>query len=265
MNNFYLTLKLIHIKYIFMWIGIIFILIIVLLPFSWIIKNSFIINNDFSLLNYYRIFDKTIFFKYIFNSLFVTLFCILLTLPIALLSSYALVRFDFTLKRYSVLLLILPLIPPISILVPIIILFNKLNLFDTLFSVVVMNLLFNLPFVIWMLRNYIISIPLDIEEVGLIEGCNYFSLLTKITIPLIKPGLIAVSVYLFISVWNNYLFAFAFIASPEKRLISQMFQSWGSNYGGLFASSIICMLPPTIIFLFFQKWLINNLNLYWNQ
>ena len=137
---------------------------------------------------------------------------------------------------------------------------NNLGLIDTYFSLVLVNTVFHLPFAVWMLRNFILATPREIEESALIDGCNYLNVLIRITTPSIYPGLIAVSVFLFISTWNNYLFAFALIASSEKRVISQamlaFLSAWGNNCGGLCAAGMICIIPLIGIFLLFQKWFV---------
>ena len=107
-----------------------------------------------------------------------------------------------------------------------------------------------------MLRNFILATPREIEESALIDGCNYLNVLIRITTPSIYPGLIAVSVFLFISTWNNYLFAFALIASSEKRVISQAMLAFHFDYGGLCAAGMICIIPLIGIFLLFQKWFV---------
>lgn len=257
-----------NLKFFFTWIGLIFISIFVLIPLIWGLRTSLVPNDEFSFIpnNYtlehysHLLFERPIFLKNILNTLYVTLFSIIISLPIALLGSFAIARFNFPGKKFSILLIILPLIPSITILVPLLSYINKIGLVDTFLSVVLVNTVFHLPFAIWMLRNFILATPLEIEESALIDGCNYLNVLIKITIPSIYPGLIAVSVFLFISTWNNYLFAFALISTPEKRLISQtmlaFLSAWGNNYGSLSAAGIICVIPPFIIFLLFQKWFI---------
>ena len=257
----------INLKLFFTWIGLIFISIFVFIPLIWGLRTSFIPNNEFSFIptkyildHYIELFKRPIFLLTILNTLYVTFLSIIISIPIALLGAFSIARFNFPGKKFSILLIILPLIPAITILVPLLSYINKMGLIDTYISVVLVNTVFHLPFAVWMLRNFILATPVEIEESALIDGCNYLNVLIRITTPSIYPGLIAVSVFLFISTWNNYLYAFALIATPEKRVISQamlaFLSAWGNNYGGLCAAGMICIIPPILIFLLFQKWFI---------
>ncbi len=114
-----------------------------------------------------------------------------------------------------------------------------------------------------MLRNFIIGTPVTIEESALIDGCTPFQVVWRIVLPAIFPGIIAVSVFIFISSWNGYLFAFALIADPKKRVLSQailaFLGAWGTDWGGLSAVGILALIPPVTLFLLFQKWFIAGL------
>ncbi|MCP4406040.1 MAG: carbohydrate ABC transporter permease [bacterium] len=136
-------------------------------------------------------------------------------------------------------------------------------IYNTLFAVTMVTVVFNLPFAVWMLRNFIIGTPVTIEESALIDGCTPFQVIWRIVLPAIFPGIIAVSVFIFISSWNGYLFAFALIADPKKRVLSQailaFLGAWGTDWGGLSAVGMIALIPPILLFLLFQKWFIAGL------
>ena len=252
------------------WIGFISISLFVLAPLLWGLRTSLTPNNElswipehFTLEHYRNILSRPLFFMFIKNTLFVSLGAIAVTVPVALMGGYSLARYHFPGKGLSFILMILPLLPPIAILVPLVSYINKLAIYDTLFSVIVVTVVFNVPFAVWMLRNFIISTPVTIEESALIDGCTPFSVLWRITLPAIFPGIIAVSVFIFINSWNGYLFAFALIASPEKRVLSQailaFLGAWGTDWGGLTAIGILALIPPVALFLLFQKWFIAGL------
>jgi ABC-type glycerol-3-phosphate transport system permease component len=187
----------------------------------------------------------------------------LVTIIISIPGAYALARFNFKGKKLSYVLLIFPLLPAISILVPLVSYFNSLGLYDTLYAVIIANIVFNLPFAIWMLRNYIMTITYEIEEAALIDGCTHFEIIFKITIPIMLPGVIATSVFIFMGAWNNYLFSMALTSSQNLRVLPQGILSflgtWGTQWGGLTAAGIVTLLPPIIFFLIFQKWFIRGI------
>jgi multiple sugar transport system permease protein len=249
------------------WIGFIAITLFVLAPLLWGIRTSLTPNSESALipkhltLEYYKdILGRPLFFLHIKNTLIVSLEAIAITLPIALLGGYALARYEFPGKRASFILMVLPLLPPVAILVPLVAYINKMGIYDTLFAVTMVTVVFNLPFAVWMLRNFIIATPVAIEESALIDGCSPFGVVWRITIPAIYPGVVAVAVFIFITSWNGYLFPFSLIATPGKRLLSQailaFLTAWGTNWGGLSAVGMLALIPPVVLFLFFQKWFI---------
>lgn len=252
------------------WIGFIAIAIFVLAPLIWGVRTSFTPNDEFSwipknptLEHYRNIFSRPLILLFLRNTLLVSLGSIAITLPIAMLGGYSLARYQFPGKNLSFVLMILPLLPPIAILVPLVAYINKMAIYDTLFAVTMVTVVFNLPFAVWMLRNFIIGTPVTIEESALIDGCTPFQVVWRIVLPAIFPGIIAVSVFIFINSWNGYLFAFALIADPKKRVLSQailaFLGAWGTDWGGLSAVGMIALIPPILLFLFFQKWFIAGL------
>jgi len=252
------------------WIVLLIIAVVILFPILWGIRTSFVesmeasvIPRRWTLANYAELLREPIFLGYIRNSLVVALGTVAVTLPLALMGGYSLGRFDFPGKNLSVLLLVMPLLPAIAVLVPLIIYMRAVGVYNTLSAVILANVIFQLPFAVWMVRGFLQSVPTEIEEAAAIDGCSRLGALWRITAPLAAPGLIAVALFVLIGSWNNYLFAFAFTASPELRVLPMailyFIGSWGTNYGGLTAASIIAVLPVMILFLIFQRWFIQGM------
>jgi ABC-type glycerol-3-phosphate transport system permease component len=251
------------------WSGVIFIAVIIIFPVYWGMRTSLVPNGNLSIfpnpitLEHYKMLFQMGYMNNIKNSLIVSIGTILVTLPLAVLAGYALARFDFPGKRYSVVLLILPLLPAIAVLVPLILYMRRLGLYNTLFAVVLASTVFALPFCTWMIRGFMLSIPREIEEAGLIDGCGPFQALFKIAIPLAAPGLIAVGIFTFISAWNNYLFSFAFTTKRALQVVPAallgFISAWGENYGGMNAAAVVAMIPVLTFFLLFQKWFIQGM------
>lgn len=258
-------------RYTLSWGAIGIICLIALFPFLWGLKTSFTAPLNIGLLtsdrvhvdNYRYILSLPEFSRYIWNSVKVAAATLAIILPMAVAGGYALARFEFPGKKLSVLLIILPLVPAISVLVPMIIFMRRLGLFNTLAGVVLANVVFNTPYVVWMVRGFIAQIPREIEEAAEIDGCSALGALALVVIPLSVPGLIASGIFVLISTWNNYLYAFAFTTSPNLRVLPQgmlaFLGSWGTNYGGLNAAAVVAMLPPMIFFLMFQKLFIQGM------
>jgi multiple sugar transport system permease protein len=257
-------------KKVIIWSVGILILLFVLFPFLWGLKIAISSKVELSILpssisfdNFIQLLSRNEFLIYLKNSTIVSLASVLFTISISISGAYAMARFEFKLKKLSYLLVIFPLLPSVSILVPLVSYFNSLGLYDSLIAVIIANVVFNLPFALWMLRNYILTINYEIEEAALIDGCTYFQIIFRITLPIMLPGLIATSIFIFLGAWNNYLFAFALTSSQNLRVLPQgilsFLGSWGTQWGGLTAAGIITLLPPIILFLFFHKWFIKGI------
>jgi ABC-type glycerol-3-phosphate transport system permease component len=251
------------------WVGTLFVVVVIIFPVYWGLRTSLVPNANLDFIpsvlttEHYQMLFAAGFMKNIKNSLIVSLGTILFTLPIALLAGYSLARFDFPGKRYSAVLLVLPLLPAIAVLVPLILYMRGLGIYNTLYSVILASAVFALPFCTWMIRGFMLSIPREIEEAALIDGCGPFMALYKIAIPLAAPGLIAVAIFTLISAWNNYLFSFAFTTRTALQVVPAallgFISAWGENYGGMNAAAMVATLPVLIFFLIFQKWFVQGM------
>ncbi len=256
-------------RFIFGWLGILFVIVIIVFPVYWGVRTSLAPNGNLGFFpaeltsEHYEGLFAGGFFRNVQNSLIVSLSTIFFTLPIAVLAGYALARFDFPGKRYSAVLLVLPLLPAIAVLVPLILYMRGLGIYNTLYSVILAGTVFSLPYCTWMIRGFMLSIPREIEEAALIDGCGAFRALFTIAIPLAAPGLISVAIFTLISAWNNYLFSFAFTTKRDLQVVPAallgFIQAWGTNYGGMNAAAVVAILPPLTFFLIFQKWFVQGI------
>jgi multiple sugar transport system permease protein len=255
---------------ILVWFGFIAIAAFVLLPLLWGLRTSLapefdskIIPSSFTLKNYISVMSRPELFLYSGNSLIISIATIAIVLPIALVGAYALARFNFIGKEFGVVFMIIPLLPAIAVLVPLVTYMNKLHMYNSLIAVILVNSVFNLPFAIWTLRNFIISNPISIEEAALIDGCSRMQMLFSVAIPMMKPGIVSVVVYTFINSWNSLIFSFALTPSPKLRVMPQgilaFMGTWGTQWGGLTALGILALIPPLVLFLLFQKYFVAGL------
>lgn len=255
---------------VFRFLGLILISMFVLAPLLWGAKVSLAPKYDTSIIpreltteHYRYIFSRPEFLRYLKNSLVVSLGAIAIALPLALLGGYALARFQFPGKQFSFLFLVFPLLPLIAVLVPLVSFLNRLGLYNRLGGLIIVNAIFNLPLAIWMLRNFLLEVPTEIEEAALVDGCSRLAALIRIAIPLMIPGLVAATVFVFITTWNNYLYASALITKPALRVLPQgilaFIGTWGTYWGGLTAAGIVTLAPPLVLFFLFQRWFIAGL------
>jgi len=248
-------------------LGYVFFALFLFVPFLWGLRTSLadqfdvhFIPTHISLIHYQTILSRPEFYSYLSNSILVALVSIAGVVVIAVPAGYALARIKFRGQKWGGVLLILPLLPPVAILVPLVAYFQKLGLYNTLAGVIIANVVFNLPLAVWMLRNFIHGCPYEIEEAARVDGCSRLGLMVRIVMPLMAPGVVAVSLFVFINSWNNYLFAFALTSSQSLRVLPQAILAflgiWGTYWGGLCAAGLLVLIPPVVLFLFFQKWFI---------
>jgi ABC-type glycerol-3-phosphate transport system permease component len=196
------------------------------------------------------------------RSLIVSLCTTILAVAIASLAGYALARFNFRGREsYSFFMLATQMMPAILFLVPLFEILRVIGLVNTLSGLILSYLTFSLPFCIWLLRGYFEGISPDLEAAALTDGCSRLQALWYIVLPLAAPALVATGAFAFINAWNEFLFAFI-LAGNQPLLTVQLFAfigQYGPEYGNLMASALLVAIPPVVIFLLMQRYMIRGL------
>jgi len=150
-----------------------------------------------------------------------------------------------------------------QIIIPLFTVSRTLGLLNTPWALIITYLSFNVPVGIILSSNYFNAIPRSLGEAAHVEGCGSFQIFTWITLPLTLPGLAATSIYIFINIWQEFLVAISFISDTSQYTLPVGLTSYVGQYntdwGGLMATSVIVGMPAIIIFLFFQKYFIDNI------
>jgi len=214
--------------------------------------------------SYVKLFDATNFVTYTFNSLIVAVCTVVLALAIASPASYALTRFPFLAKPvFSASVLFIYMFPPILLGVPLFIIFARLGLTNSLFGLVLAHTTFALPFVIWMLRDFFLAVPRDVEDSAMVDGCSRLRALWSIVLPMARPGLIAAGIFTFILSWNDYIYALILIKSESSKTlslgISMFLESTSIEPGLMMSSGVLITAPILVMFMFIQKYLVQGL------
>lgn len=237
---------------------------IMLLPFFWMITTSFkeeidifvmppkFLDIRYSLDNYRWLFNRLPFFSYMFNTIKVTVMVVILQLLTSSLGGYAFARFRFRGRdKLFMLYLAAMMVPGFVTLVPTFILFRNLGLYDTHWPLILPGV--TSAFGTFMLRQFFLGIPLELEEAARIDGCSPFGILLRVFMPLSKPALTTLAIFIFNVVWNDYLAPLIFIVSPSKMTltvaISMLQMSFSTNWGLLMSGLTISILPVLIAFL----------------
>jgi multiple sugar transport system permease protein len=201
--------------------------------------------------------------RFLLNTVIVAVGTTVLSLVLGSAAAYALTRF-FHRQRTGLLVAVMltRLIPPVVLIIPIYVLFRNLNLLDTHFGLILAYLTFALPFVIWMMRGFLMDIPIELEEAALIDGASRFQALIKVVLPLAAPGLAATAIFVILLAWNDFFYALV-LTSGEARTVTPYIGGFITDkavlWGRLYASSVIIMLPVLVFGLAVQKQLAHGL------
>lgn len=217
---------------------------------------------DFS--NYINVLTNSVIWKNFLNSLFIGTVATLVTILLSTAIAYALTRMKFKKTNklvYSLLLLSL-LIPPASLLIPLYIMIQNFGLYNTHFALIIPYAAFGIPLSVFVVSSFLRSIPLELEEAGVMDGLNAIGLLWRIIIPLTMPTLVTIFILNFINNWNEYVMASLFISSEELRTLPvavvAFADKFNMNYGALTASIAISIVPVIIMYAIFQRSIIEG-------
>jgi len=187
----------------------------------------------------------------------------LLTLAAGLPAAYALTRVRFRGRHFvGNWILSTIMFPPVVSAIPVFIIVGQLGLMDTYPALVIPYTAFNLPIIIWMLRSFVRQIPQEIEEAALIDGSSHITIVRRIILPLIAPGLAAAGILCFLFSWNEFLFALTLTRSTVKTApvgISQFTGMYGTQWGDLTAASTVIAAPVLVMTLILRRRIVQGL------
>jgi multiple sugar transport system permease protein len=252
-------------------------------PYVWLIISSFSFRIDLlqvplqwippriTLDNYFELFfsrggtntNAELFIKALVNSGIIAFSATFICLMLGVLTAYALARLKFPGSGiYVGLMMVAQLLPPIAIVIPVYVILRYFNLLDTRYGLLLVYLSFILPLVVWLMRSYFAAIPSELEDAARIDGCSRLGALIRVVLPLAGPGLVSVAVFAFIAAWNEYLYAFILTSVDAKTLpvlIGEFSTKLGLEYLRIAAAGVLASLPPVILALVFQRFIIRGL------
>jgi len=203
---------------------------------------------------------------YVLNSTLVTLVTVLGTMVLSILGGYGFSRFTFRGKNVMFVIILSTLMIPFqSILTPLFLVLHYIHLQNTLTGLALVYITFQLPFAIFMMRNSFDNVPRELEEAAFIDGCSSLSLLYRVMLPIVRPGVVTVALFAFFAAWNEFLAALIFMTDSDKftlpvLLLNAQSGAFGTiNAGAVQAGVVITALPAIIIFLALQRYYISGL------
>jgi multiple sugar transport system permease protein len=256
------------------YVGLAFFLIWTIVPFVWMalasVKTNKEIYDDFTIV------PKTLYFGHyvtllggkfaiwLRNSAVVSISATTISIILGALGAYALTRLRFSGRRVVALGLVFTyLVPQALLFIPLFQVVATLGLSDTLYALILVYPTITLPFCTWLLMSYFKSIPIELEDAALIDGCGRLGVLLRIVLPLSKPAIVVVALFSFTQAWNEFLYALVITNSISTRTVTvgltQMLGEDVFYWGQMMAGALITAVPPVLMYIFAQRLVIKGL------
>ena len=225
-------------------------------PPVWIFKPT--------LQNYQEVFAGGTFVKYFLNSLVIALGTTGLALILGSFAGYGFSRFRFRGSGWMRLGSLVPqMLPPITIIVPLYVLFNSMDLTDSRLALIISYLTFSIPLSIWMMTGFFADVPEELEESAMIDGCTRLGAFFRVSVPIVAPGLAATAILSFIYCWNEFLYA-VILTGRDARTLPVTITSFMTNkailWGRIAAAGSLVLVPVLIFALLAQRYLVRGLS-----
>ena len=250
--------------------------VIVLIPILWMVSTSIKIESEThtippqwipdhpTLESYKRLWSEYPFLTYFKNSIIISAGAVILSVIFSCLAGYGVTRFRFKGKgSFLSFLLVTQMFPSIMLLIPYYKVLDMYHLKDTLVGMMLVYISFTVPFCSWMMVGFFRTIPLELDEAAIIDGCSRWKAFRKIVLPMTLPGISSSAIYAFITAWNEYMFAQVLINTPDLKTVPLGIAELNGYYkilwNDMMAASVIASLPLVILFIFLQKYFISGL------
>jgi multiple sugar transport system permease protein len=199
------------------------------------------------------------------NSFIVAAATVAISLTVGTLGGYALARLQFPGRRTTLVsFLVTYMLPPIALIIPLYLLMSRFGLLDTKVGLVIVYCSLATPFALWTMSNFLGSLPAELEEAARVDGCSRLGALFRVILPLARPGIIATGLFAFLLCWDEFLYALIFTSTLNAKTIPVAIAEFtGRNavdFGLIAAGGVLAALPPVLVTLVFQRYLIDGLS-----
>ncbi len=250
------------------------VLVFTLFPVYWMVSTAFdpqaasgarsLLPGGFGLDNFRVVLTQGGFGTFLRNSILVALATVLASGLLSLFAAVAVARFRFRLRTsVLVMILIVQMVPMEALVIPLFIQVRTLGMLNNLLGLVVVYVGFSLSFAIWNLRGFVAAVPVELEEAAYLDGASWWRMFRSILLPLVAPGLVATSVFSFITAWNEFIFALTFMQDDSKYTVAvglrRFFGQFGTDWGLVMAASTLITIPVMVFFVIAQRRLTSGL------
>ena len=211
-----------------------------------------------------RILHNAKYQRFFVNSILLSLFCLAVTLVLASLAGYGFSRFRMRGGRAMLIgILALLMLPRVTVIVPYFRMAHTWGVYDRLLGLMLVNVAFLLPMATWLLKGYMDSVPVELEEAAMVDGCTRTGALRRVLLPLALPGLVGVGTFVFIGAWNEYLLAVVLTDTPSAQTLTvglaAFFGEYVRDWNSIMALSTLTSIPLMLVFVFFQRWVVQGM------
>jgi N,N'-diacetylchitobiose transport system permease protein len=247
------------------------IFVVMVFPVFWMVSTAFKSDDQIvalkptwfplhpTLVHFADALHKPFFWADVKNSLIVVVVTVAVSITLAFLAAIALAKYRFSGRKLFILMIIgIQMLPGAGLIIPLYVVLARYHQVNVLSGVIITYLTFVLPFCVWTLRGFILGIPKDLEEAAMVDGSTRLGAFVKILLPLVAPGLVATSVFAFITIWNEYIFARTLLNDQSRQTITVWLSyflgtSRNTDWGALMAASALTAIPVVGFFLLIQR------------
>jgi ABC-type glycerol-3-phosphate transport system permease component len=250
--------------------------VLIMVPIVWMVSAALrpikeiltypptLLPNTLTLQYFHRILASPQYQRYFINSAILALTTLGLALVLGFLAAYGFSRYRFPGGKVMLTgILALLMLPQVTLIVPYFHLAHLAGLYDTLPGLIIVNTAFLLPMSTWLLKGYLDSVPEELDEAAMVDGCVRLQTLWKILLPLATPGLIGVGTFVFIGSWNEYLLPVVLTETPRAQTLTvglaAFFGQYVRDWNGIMALSTLASLPLVVIFVLLQRWVVEGI------
>jgi multiple sugar transport system permease protein len=268
---------------IFIHLAAVFVSLIFLAPFAWMLVASISsqkellsvpldwIPNHITFERYKEIFTAhgdnpfANFRSALVNSIIVASSAVAISISVGIFGAYALARLRFRAQRPLLLVFLSTyMVPPIALVIPMYLIMVNLQLLDTRLGLIIVYCTFTTPFVLWIMGNFFRTIPHELEDAARVDGCSRVGALFRVILPLARPGLLATMLFAFLVAWDEFLYALIFTSTTASKTapvaIAEFAGRYTTDFGLQAAGGILAALPPVLIALAFQRYIVSGLS-----
>lgn len=238
-------------------------------PIIWLLLGSFKTNSELyanpwglpeslDFTNFFQAIEQGNILQYFKNSVIVSASTVVISVVLGAMVSYAITRMDWKLSKVTMNLFLLGMMIPVyAMIVPLFNMFNKMGILNTHLAVIIPNVAISMPMAIFIMTGFMASLPRELEEAAVIDGCNIFQIFLKVILPISKTPIVTVAVVTFINVWNDLLLPQIFLTDASKMTLpvglTEFQGMYATNYVVQIAAVILTIIPSVIVYIMLHK------------